>query len=598
MDSEAHGAIARLNGLLDELDSMSVGSVGNLENRLSAARAAIEKARQNRGVQSSGMKSIPESVAVAPAPEPDTERTELLERISHYEKQVADLEAVAVSKDARLAQLEGLAETIVARDARIAELEGIAETIVARDARIAELEGIAETIAARDARIAELEGLASEVSNRDEAIAQHQATLEKYKQRESRYAGLDAKLAEYDGKIKALEDVVKAREAQMDELRGSIQERDAQIELLRGQIQDRDQQIKAKDDTIQGLENGIAAGKAQAAELAAQMEQKNEEMHAQQEAAVLLKDEVRQREASIAKLEEKIQRGNADAVALREQMAKMQAENAIDDLQRDLTEKTDKVRSLEGALRTTEEDRAKLELEVKMLLGEIEGMRYQHSELEMLQGKLSKLEADLQEERARVLRLKAQLTAAPAAAAPRENAMPAPPMVQEPEVPATKRVRAAAAGKGRRGARKQMGEILVEAGVLTEEQLQEVIAFQATDPKRKLGTVVVERGYATEEVIAAALAAQMHLRFIESLEHELQPGVIKLVPNHLINNHKCVPLSLDGGQLLVAMFNPLDLIGIENIELATNLRVEAAVATLSEIEQTIAKYFNRMKAYQ
>jgi len=218
--------------------------------------------------------------------------------------------------------------------------------------------------------------------------------------------------------------------------------------------------------------------------------------------------------------------------------------------------------------------------------------------LEMLQSKVGKLETDLQEERAKVLRLKAQQASAAAAHAQKESAAPAPSKQHESDVPATKRVRAAASGKGKRGARKQMGEILVEAGVLTEEQLQEVIAFQATDPKRKLGAVVVERGYATEEVIAAALAAQMHLRFIENLEQELQPGVIKLVPNHLINNHKCVPLSLDGGQLLVAMTNPLDLIGIENIELATNLRVEVAVATPTEIEQIIAKYFNRMKAYQ
>ncbi len=564
MDSEAQGAIARLNGLLDELDTMYVGSVGNLENRLSAARAAIEKASRNRGIQPHGKGSIAETVTVAAKPVPDAESAALLERLSLSEKKVAELEA----------------------------------DIVAKDERLAELEKLAETLSAKDARIAELESMAGDAAGKDEIIAEHLAALEKYKQRESRYADLDAKLAEYDSKLKALEDVVKSREAQIDELRGQIQEREAQIELLRGQIQEREQGIKAKDDVIQGLEKQVEDGKAQAQELVLKLEQKDEELQAQQEAAVLLKDEVRQREASIAKLEEKIQQSNADAAALREQMAKIQADNAIDDLQRDLSEKTEKVRSLEGALRTTEEDRAKMELEVKMLLGEIEGMRYQRSELEMLQSKVGKLETDLQEERAKVLRLKAQQASAAAAHAQKESAAPAPSKQHESDVPATKRVRAAASGKGKRGARKQMGEILVEAGVLTEEQLQEVIAFQATDPKRKLGAVVVERGYATEEVIAAALAAQMHLRFIENLEQELQPGVIKLVPNHLINNHKCVPLSLDGGQLLVAMTNPLDLIGIENIELATNLRVEVAVATPTEIEQIIAKYFNRMKAYQ
>ncbi len=546
MDSEAQGAIARLNGLLDELDDMYVSSVGNLENRLSVARAAIEKARRNRGGKPQDVKSISEATAASPSPESDAERTALLERISQYEKQVAGLEAA-----------------------------------------------VAES-ASKDARIAELEGLADEVSRRDAAIAEQKDALEKYKQRESRYEGLDAKLDEYNEKIKALESAVQQREEQVKEAGAQVQERDAQIASLREQIQEREQQIKGNEGAAAGLEKELESSKAQLQALNEQLQQKDEEIKAQQEAAVLLKDEVRQREASIAKLEEKIHQGNADATALREQLEKIQADNAVEDLQRDLSEKTDKVKSLEGALRTTEEDRAKLELEVKMLLGEIEGMRYQNSELEILQGKVAKLETDLQEERAKVVRLKAAQNAAPA----KETAALSPDSVpRDTEESATKRI-GAAAKKGRRGARKQMGEILVEAGVLTEEQLREVIAFQATDPKRKLGSVVVERGYATEEVIAAALAAQMHVRFIENLDQELQPGVIKLVPNHLINNHRCVPLSLNAGQLLVAMANPLDLIGIENIELATNLRVEVAAATPSEIDQIIEKYFNRMKAYQ
>jgi chromosome segregation ATPase len=550
MDSEAQGAIARLNGLLDELDDMYVSSVGNLENRLSVARSAIEKARRNRGGKPQDVKSISETTAASSSPESDAERVTLLERISQYEKQVAELEAT-----------------------------------------------VAESVS-KDARIAELEGLADEVSKRDAAIAELKDSLEKYKQRESRYEGLDAKLDEYNEKIKALESAVQQREDQVKEVAAQVQERDAQIASLREQIQEREQQTKGSEDTVAGLEKELEASKAQMQALNEQLQGKDEEIKAQQEAAILLKDEVRQREASIAKLEEKIQQGNADAAALREQLEKIQADNAVEDLQRDLSEKTDKVKSLEGALRTTEEDRAKLELEVKMLLGEIEGMRYQNSELEMLQGKVAKLETNLQEERAKVVRLKAKQTTAAASAEANETVAPASASKPvDPEESATKRI-GAAAGKGRRGARKQMGEILVEAGVLTEEQLREVIAFQATDPKRKLGSVVVERGYATEEVIAAALAAQMHVRFIENLDQELQPGVIKLVPNHLINNHRCVPLSLNAGQLLVAMSNPLDLIGIENIELATNLRVEVAAATPSEIDQVIEKYFNRMKAYQ
>ena len=62
------------------------------------------------------------------------------------------------------------------------------------------------------------------------------------------------------------------------------------------------------------------------------------------------------------------------------------------------------------------------------------------------------------------------------------------------------------------GHKRRMGTILVEAGVLTQEQLDAALAEQAANPQRRVGTIVVERGFTSEEVIARILAAQLRLR--------------------------------------------------------------------------------------
>ena len=66
---------------------------------------------------------------------------------------------------------------------------------------------------------------------------------------------------------------------------------------------------------------------------------------------------------------------------------------------------------------------------------------------------------------------------------------------------------------------------------------------------------------------------------------------IRLVPAYLVKNHRCLPISKDGKRLRVAMENPLDLIAIEDIELATGCTVEPAVATSDAITSAIERFY-------
>ncbi|HRZ16535.1 MAG TPA: hypothetical protein P5141_03145, partial [Candidatus Hydrogenedentes bacterium] len=292
--------------------------------------------------------------------------------------------------------------------------------------------------------------------------------------------------------------------------------------------------------------------------------------------------------------------------------------------------------ALAARLEAREENLAKLELEKKMLLGQVEGLNLHVSEAAESRTRIARLEAELEVERTRVLRLRAQLEAHKparptvprhdrhAGSTPLEDQISAPfeslsaggsafvsddldlpPLSPDlggdrlpadldlPPLPAESRGRAEG-GRGRRprAARKQLGEILVEADIITQAQLEEAIRLQAADPKRRLGAIVVEQGYTTEEAVGATLAAQLRTRYVDNLEREMTPDAMRMVPQNVAVKHRCVPLVFEGGTLTVAMANPLDLIALEDLQHATGAYIEAAVATNSAIDRVLAKYYS------
>ena len=132
--------------------------------------------------------------------------------------------------------------------------------------------------------------------------------------------------------------------------------------------------------------------------------------------------------------------------------------------------------------------------------------------------------------------------------------------------------------------RRRMGQILVEAGVISEQQLEEALARQQEEGLgRHLGAVIVSLGLAQEEVIARAVASQSDVEYFE-----LDVALIDVDAAHLINvrlaeMHTCIPIRMEDGALLLAMENPLDLVAIEDIERASELAVRPVVASVGKI---------------
>ena len=140
------------------------------------------------------------------------------------------------------------------------------------------------------------------------------------------------------------------------------------------------------------------------------------------------------------------------------------------------------------------------------------------------------------------------------------------------------------------GQRKRLGEILLDTGLISEDQLDEALEWQRLQPHQRLGALMIERGYTNEEAIARIIAAQCHLSFEKLGENDVNPSVAGQIQAALARKRSCVPIRREGECVVLAMANPMDLIAIEDVERAMSSAVRPVVATPAAIDFTISRY--------
>ncbi|MBW7957682.1 MAG: Flp pilus assembly complex ATPase component TadA [Deltaproteobacteria bacterium] len=136
---------------------------------------------------------------------------------------------------------------------------------------------------------------------------------------------------------------------------------------------------------------------------------------------------------------------------------------------------------------------------------------------------------------------------------------------------------------------KKIGEILVESGLLSRDQVEEALKESKRKGKR-LGSILVSKGYATEMDIAQTLSFQLNLPFIE-IDSAIDPDALKLVPESISKKYLLIPLSREGKVLNVAMSDPLNLNAIDDLRFSTSLEVKPYVATIADVTTAINRYY-------
>ncbi|MBT2582428.1 ATPase, T2SS/T4P/T4SS family [Planococcus sp. ISL-109] len=137
--------------------------------------------------------------------------------------------------------------------------------------------------------------------------------------------------------------------------------------------------------------------------------------------------------------------------------------------------------------------------------------------------------------------------------------------------------------------RKRLGDILVEQGLLTQQDLQGTLDVKTTD--QKLGDALLARGLITEQQLIETLEMQLGIPHVTLFRYPFDPMLFNVVPKEFAKRKLLVPLKTEGDKLFIAMTDPTDFITIDDLRLATGFQIEPTIASKEDILKTIAKYY-------
>jgi type IV pilus assembly protein PilB len=138
--------------------------------------------------------------------------------------------------------------------------------------------------------------------------------------------------------------------------------------------------------------------------------------------------------------------------------------------------------------------------------------------------------------------------------------------------------------------RRKLGQILVDAGLVSEDQLVQVLEEQKESGRKHLGQMIIEKEWAREEDICLALSKQLNIPYVKLSELEIPKEVVETIAQKQAQRKLVFPYRKTGRRLRLAMANPLDYGTIDDLKFRTGLDISVAVTTEQEIREAIENY--------
>ena len=136
----------------------------------------------------------------------------------------------------------------------------------------------------------------------------------------------------------------------------------------------------------------------------------------------------------------------------------------------------------------------------------------------------------------------------------------------------------------------RLGDLLVDAGVISQDQLDVALA-QQKESKKRLGEQLIDSGAITERQLIGALTRQLGIEFIDLTTAEISPEITQLVSKNIAKKYSVVPVQTRGDELYLAMVDPLNFIATEEVKAASRKRVVPMIATSAAMEHAIASLY-------
>jgi type IV pilus assembly protein PilB len=136
----------------------------------------------------------------------------------------------------------------------------------------------------------------------------------------------------------------------------------------------------------------------------------------------------------------------------------------------------------------------------------------------------------------------------------------------------------------------RLGEILVKESLITQDQLQKALEFQRVNGG-KLGSCLQKMGFITDDDITGVLSRQYGVPSINLKYYEIDPNVIRLIPQDTALRYQVVPLSRVGSVLTIAMTDPTNVFAMDDVKFMTGFNVEPVVASETAISDAISRCY-------
>ncbi len=142
----------------------------------------------------------------------------------------------------------------------------------------------------------------------------------------------------------------------------------------------------------------------------------------------------------------------------------------------------------------------------------------------------------------------------------------------------------------------RIGDLMVSAGYITEDQLKEALAIQKQSGGKRIGQTLIDLGYVTETQMLTALADRLDTQMIDMGSYSVDAETVKLIPKQMADQYLMLPVGQEDGQVILAVNDPLNLYAIEDIRQTIGMPVRTVIAEEQALRDAIDYHYAGIKA--
>lgn len=144
----------------------------------------------------------------------------------------------------------------------------------------------------------------------------------------------------------------------------------------------------------------------------------------------------------------------------------------------------------------------------------------------------------------------------------------------------------------------RIGDVLIQAGYITEEELMQALEYQKTHRDMRVGEALIELGFLTERQQLEALSSRLGQQYVRIDRISVQIEAVALIPRQLAQKYHMLAVQRQDNNLILAVNDPLNYYGIEDIRQVTGMNIQIWLSDLKPLDQAIAYYYSEIEARQ